>query len=184
VSTSPHPDGGPAIRLAAAEDALGWARFAARERARTYEAVMPTWFGPQAMAAAQESAPRLAAALAAPGERRYLLAEVDSEIVGVAEAGPAPAEWEVELGLLPSPAPQQLDLLYLRSDQHGTGLADRLLTAALVPGPVYLWLIDGNVRAERFYLRRGFRNLGESVSTGESWGNIPMHRMLRDGAAR
>lgn len=180
MSTSSHPAGGPVVRVALADDALAWATFAARERARTYASVMPAWFGPQALADAEDSAPQLAASLADPGEHRYLLAEVGSQIVGVAEAGPAPSSWEVDLGLLPEPAPQTLDLLYLHPDHQGTGLADRLLTAALVPGPVYLWLIDGNTRAERFYRRRGFRNLAESVSTGETWGDIPMHRMLRD----
>ncbi|MDI1459407.1 GNAT family N-acetyltransferase [Catellatospora sp. KI3] len=48
--------------------------------------------------------------------------------------------------------------LYVRSDRWGTGVADRLVEAALagLPQPeVRLWALTENVRALRFYARHG-----------------------------
>jgi diamine N-acetyltransferase len=175
----PDPLAGVVLRTPVLDDAMRWARFAATERARTYAAQMPPWFAAHELAQAERDA---AAWSSAPtddvGSR--LLAERSGEVVGVAETVSAPASWEVGLGLVPPPAPVLLELLYLHPDLHGTGLAARMLARVLPPGPVYLWLIDGNVRAERFYARRGFRSLDEQVSTGDTWGNIGMHRMVRD----
>lgn len=166
------------LREAGPGDALAWCVFVAREQGRTYAGVMPDWFAERALADAVESAGDVASEIA-EGRHRRIIASLDEEIVGVAAAGGAPAAWEVELGFLPPPAPQQLDRLYLHPDQHGTGLADRLLAAALRPGPAYLWLISGNERAERFYARHGFTALPEEVLAGDRWANVPMHRMVR-----
>lgn len=166
------------VRAATVDDAGPWARFVAVERARTYAGVMPPSFADQLLADVSISADQLTPQLA-DGDLRVVLAEADGVIVGAAEAGPAPAEWEVRLGLTPPPADVELHLLYVHPDHHGTGLADRLLAAALNPGPAYLWLIAGNVRAERFYARRGFTSLPERVPAGDSWGNVTMHRMVR-----
>ncbi|QUW18837.1 GNAT family N-acetyltransferase [Agrococcus sp. Marseille-Q4369] len=80
---------------------------------------------------------------------------------------------------LPSPADRELDRLYVAAEMHGTGLGAALFDAVVDERPHYLWLIDGNARAARFYERRGFEHLDEQVSTGPTWGGIPMHRMLR-----
>ena len=87
-------------------------------------------------------------------------------IVGVAATSTAPARWEVELGLVPPPADRELDRLYMAAEMHGTGLGAALLDAVVDERPLYLWLIDGNDRAARFYERRGFRHLEEEISTG------------------
>lgn len=139
---------------------------------------MPPSFAAQLLEHVPEAAERLQRQLA-EGELRFALAETDGVVVGAAEAGPAPAAWEIELGLVPPPADVELHLLYLHPDHHGTGLADRLMHAVLEPGPAYLWLIAGNARAERFYARRGFASLPEQVPAGDSWGNVTMHRMVR-----
>lgn len=169
----------PLVRSVAAGDAEPWVRFVAIERARTYAGAMPPSFAQRLLVEVPTAAAHLRDELTR-GVMRYALAELGGEIVGAAEAGPAPAEWEVELGFVPAPADVELHLLYLRPDHHGTGLADRLLSAVLDPGPAYLWLIAGNERAERFYLRRGFASLLEQVSAGDTWGNVTMHRMVRD----
>ena len=83
---------------------------------------------------------------------------------------------------MPPPAERELDRLYVHADMHGTGLGAVLFDAVVDERPHYLWLIDGNDRAARFYERRGFRHLDEQVSTGPTWGGIPMHRMVRAGA--
>ena len=54
------------------------------------------------------------------------------------------------------PVPVELTSLYLRSSYCGTGLADRLLSAAVGPDPAFLWVFAGNLRARRFYARHGF----------------------------
>lgn len=177
VHRSGRPDA--VVRSPLEADAHAWARFLAVEQARTYAGLMPSWFGESQLARVPEAALALARRIAAPEGWRGVLAERDGEIVGVAAAGPAPAAWEVELGLVPPPAEVQLDKIYVSPTEHGTGLADRLMAAVLDPGPAYLWLIDGNDRAHAFYARRGFTSLDEHVLAGESWGHVPMHRMLR-----
>lgn len=171
------------IRQTHPDDALAWCTFLAREQTRTYAGLMPATFGERRAELIESNAAGVAAGLTA-GSLRVAHAEVGGEIVGVVAAGPGPAAWEIEEGLLPAPAPQLLDRLYLHPDHHGTGLADRLMDAVLEPGPTYLWLIDGNTRAERFYTRRGFRSLDERFLTGESWGEVPMHRMVRSDSPR
>lgn len=58
------------------------------------------------------------------------------------------------------PAPRELWALNLDPAWHGTGLADRLLTAALPMGPAYLWVLEGNERAIAYYGKRGFTDTG------------------------
>jgi diamine N-acetyltransferase len=67
----------------------------------------------------------------------------------------------------------------VHADMHRTGLGAALFDAVVDDRAHYLWLIDGNERAAGFYERRGFRHLDERVSTGPTWGGIPMHRMVR-----
>jgi GNAT superfamily N-acetyltransferase len=50
----------------------------------------------------------------------------------------------------------ELMALYVRSSHYDTGLGHRLLVEALGDGPAYLWVLDGNARAVRFYERHGF----------------------------
>lgn len=169
----------PTIHPTGPEDAHAWCAFVAREQTRTYRDVMPPDFGTHRLAQVEADAVELAAEIAT-GRQRVVQAEVDGEIVGAAKAGRAPAAWEIAEGFVPVPADQQLDRLYLHPDHHGTGLADRLLAEVVLPGPVYLWLIHGNTRAERFYARRGFRMLPEDFVSGPTWGNVVMRRMLRD----
>lgn len=177
VVTRPHA---VSIRPTRPDDALAWCSFVAREQTRTYADVMPEDFGAHRLAVVEDNAAALAVEIGSADGHRVVHAELAGEIVGVAKAGPAPVAWEVSAGYVPPPAPQQLDRLYLHPDHHGTGLADRLLEAVVEPGPVYLWLIESNTRAERFYARRGFRMLPEQLLSGGTWGEVPMRRMLRD----
>jgi ribosomal protein S18 acetylase RimI-like enzyme len=50
----------------------------------------------------------------------------------------------------------ELMALYVRSSHYDTGLGHRLLETAIGDGPAYLWVLDGNARAIRFYERHGF----------------------------
>ncbi|NKY05579.1 GNAT family N-acetyltransferase [Cellulomonas hominis] len=167
------------MRPVGVADAQAWAAFLVAAQAHTYGPLAPEGFGERRLAEVDEAAEELTRLLADPAGWHGVLAERGGVVVAVAAAGPAPAPWEEDLGLVPPPTDTQLDKIYIDPTEHGTGLADRLLAAVLAPGPAYLWLIDGNERAERFYTRRGFVPLDEQIPAGESWGNIPMHRMVR-----
>ena len=82
------------------------------------------------------------------GTRAVWLAEDDGVIVGVASTDVAQDR--------EAPVPVQLMSLYLRSAYQGTGLADRLLDAAVGAQPAFLWVFADNLRARRFYARNGF----------------------------
>nr|WP_241429103.1 GNAT family N-acetyltransferase [Agrococcus sp. ARC_14] len=128
---------------------------------------------------AQANVVGLARAFGEPREAVRRIAWQGDRVVGIASTSTAPGRWEVELGLVPPPAERELDRLYVHADMHGTGLGAVLFDAVVDERPLYLWLIDGNSRAARFYERRGFRHQDEQVETGPTWGNIPMHRMVR-----
>lgn len=87
----------------------------------------------------------------AVGSSETLLAWAgDDTLVGFSSTGPGrddPAE-----GL----PPRELMALYVRAPVYGTGVGQALLTAAIGDADAYLWVLDGNERATRFYQRQGF----------------------------
>jgi len=82
------------------------------------------------------------------GTRAVWLAEDGGLVVGVASTDRV-VDPE-------APVPIQLMSLYLRSAYQGTGLAGRLLAAAIGSKPAFLWVFADNRRARRFYTRHGF----------------------------
>ena len=87
----------------------------------------------------------------ARGSSDTLLAWSDERLVGFASTGPgrdSPAD-----GL----PPLELMALYVRSEVYGAGAGHALCVAAIGRAPAYLWVLDGNERAIRFYERQGFR---------------------------
>lgn len=50
----------------------------------------------------------------------------------------------------------ELMALYVRADAYGSGVGHALMDAAIRDDPAYLWVLDGNLRAVRFYERHGF----------------------------
>jgi len=93
---------------------------------------------------------RWVAAVAEPAART-LIATIDERPVG---AACVTAGW--------------LDGLYVVPERWGTGLADELhgraleLVRALGSRSCKLWVLEDNVRARRFYERRGWRENGET----------------------
>ncbi|RYP85396.1 GNAT family N-acetyltransferase [Nocardioides guangzhouensis] len=77
-----------------------------------------------------------------------LLAVHDDEPVGFVTCGPARHE--------DAPLPFELYAVYVRAAWHGTGVAQALLDAGLGDRSAYLWVLEGNARARRFYARNGF----------------------------
>jgi RimJ/RimL family protein N-acetyltransferase len=45
----------------------------------------------------------------------------------------------------------------VRASAYGTGVGHALCEAAIGSDPAYLWVLDGNERAIRFYERQDFR---------------------------
>ena len=82
------------------------------------------------------------------GTRAVWLATDDGRVVGAASTN---AVRDTD-----PPATVELMSLYVRAAYHGTGLADRLLRAAVDAGPASLWVFAANLRARRFYARHGF----------------------------
>jgi ribosomal protein S18 acetylase RimI-like enzyme len=79
---------------------------------------------------------------------RIFVAALDSEIVGFASSGTPRDEDPVR--------PLQLFVLNVVASQYGTGLGQRLLETAVAQEPAYLWVAEGNLRAQRFYEKNGF----------------------------
>jgi GNAT superfamily N-acetyltransferase len=82
------------------------------------------------------------------GTRVVWLADDGGSVVGVASTDVTQDHT--------APVPVQLMSLYLRFAFQGTGLADRLLRAAVGAKPAFLWVFADNPRARRFYTRNGF----------------------------
>nr|WP_269433328.1 GNAT family N-acetyltransferase [Kocuria polaris] len=146
----------------------------------TYRPLFGDAFADRQQAAAGRTAGYDRALLADPHVRTLLAVDDDDgTALGLVSAGPAPAAWEGRAGVPAPLVPRQLFQLYVRRAVHGTGLGAALLEAALGPADAYLWIMDGNARAERFYAKHGFRALAESFPAGGPWAGQHMHRMLR-----
>ena len=115
--------------------------------------------------------------------RRHLVAHnLRRNLVGVACAGSRLQEWEQDVlpGWTPPPTEWNLAHLYTMPGTFGSGLGQALLDAVLPDRhPAYLWVFVANTRAVRFYERNGFVDDGFHPSTGPSWGDVEMLRMVR-----
>ena len=76
-----------------------------------------------------------------------LVACVDGRVVGWASAGPGRGD---------APRDRELEGIYVLATHHGSGAGQALLDAAVGTDPAFLWVADGNPRAEAFYRRNGF----------------------------
>jgi GNAT superfamily N-acetyltransferase len=100
----------------------------------------------------------------------------DGEIVGFVTVGPTRPNPTVG-----TPArDRELWSIYVRASEYGSGLADRLLEAAL-PGetPAELWVFRANDRARRYYSKRGFAPDGAHHTFGAGFGHQVEIRMVR-----
>ncbi|MFJ3029691.1 GNAT family N-acetyltransferase [Curtobacterium sp. NPDC087080] len=80
-----------------------------------------------------------------------LVATVDDTVAGWASAGPGRGE---------RPRDRELEGIYVLAEHHGSGAGQALLDAAIGAAPAFLWVADGNPRAEAFYRRNGFERDG------------------------
>jgi ribosomal protein S18 acetylase RimI-like enzyme len=80
-----------------------------------------------------------------------LVATIGEQVVGWASAGPGRGE---------RPRDRELEGIYVLAGHHGSGAGQALLDAAIGTAPAFLWVADGNPRAESFYRRNGFERDG------------------------
>lgn len=106
--------------------------------------------------------------------------ETDGEGVWLAEADGAPAGYAVAGGCkLPHPSVRpedgELKRIYLLNAAQGLGLGRMLFDTAMDwlgaarPGPQWIGVWSGNVKAQRFYERNGFAKVGEYEFPVGSW---------------
>ena len=105
------------------------------------------------------------------GSSDNLLAWSGDRLVGFSSTGPGRDDPDDGL------PPLELMALYVRAATYGTGVGFALLEAAIGRADTYLWVLDGNERAIRFYERQGFGFDG--VTKPEDVGLE--HRMVRRG---
>jgi GNAT superfamily N-acetyltransferase len=86
----------------------------------------------------------------AVGSSDNLLAWSDDQLVGFSSTGSG-------RDADPDLPPLELMGLYVRSSVYDQGVGFALLNAAIGDADAYLWVLDGNARAIRFYERQGFR---------------------------
>lgn len=80
-----------------------------------------------------------------------LVATIGEQVVGWASAGPGRGE---------RPRDRELEGIYVLAGHHGSGAGQALLDAAIGTAPAFLWVADGNPRAESFYRRNSFERDG------------------------
>ncbi len=163
------------IRPATADDAEAYARTHVAGLHETYEHIMPPAYHEYYDAELPAMIARRRAAFEEaegnPGSARSWLAfDDEGEPVAIATSGRGRDEDRPDF---------ELHHIYTLRSTHGTGLGQRLLDTAIGTRAAYLWILDGNPRAERFYLRNGFRPDGTSMLCGPTWHHRPMFRMDR-----
>jgi putative acetyltransferase len=128
----------------------GEARLLAEMQERASIAAFAHIFPPEYPYPREDVRRRWEDALAEPAAR-VILAEVEGDAVGVALVRP---DW--------------LDGLYIAPEQWGKGVAGLLhanaldLVRAFGSDRCRLWVLEDNLRARRFYERRGWRENGET----------------------
>ncbi|MEU5012061.1 GNAT family N-acetyltransferase [Streptomyces sp. NPDC021749] len=117
-----------------------------------------------------------------------LVAESAGEVVGWTSVGPA-RDPDVAPGAeeLPAPRPTagELFALYVAPERIGTGVGRALMTAGLDVArqsgyrALYLWVVRGNTRAQRFYERAGFVPDGAEEAYEVGGSSVPELRYRR-----
>jgi GNAT superfamily N-acetyltransferase len=104
----------------------------------------------------------------------WWIARDDLGIVALATSGP-PRDDD-------APVPLELYAINVLRRAHGTGLAADLMTHTIGDRPAYLWVLEGNSRAEAFYRRHGF--VDDGIRKPEPDTGVLEMRMVRPSRAR
>ncbi|MEO7061496.1 MAG: GNAT family N-acetyltransferase [Lapillicoccus sp.] len=163
------PEDRYAVRPMRGEDAAAAGEVHVRVWRETYAADLPAVFLAALDPAVSAERIRMRVEVDDPETRVLVAVDEEGEVVGMATAGvtrdkDAPTAWE-------------LYSINTIGEVHGSGLADRLLAAAVGSRPVSLWVLETNARAQAFYRRQGFVADG-STKVHEASGR-PEVRMVR-----
>jgi GNAT superfamily N-acetyltransferase len=169
--TEPEP---VRIRPARVDDAEALGRCHLECWRETYTGMVDGTALAAALAAFDERVERWRQILAGP-PHGTVLAVAGKEVVGFAAAGPPQDD---DLDLDPDLA-MELYALYVRRARWGTGLAARLLAAAVGEAPSPLWVLRDNGRARSFYARHGY--LPDGSQKQDQLFDAPAIRMVRPG---
>lgn len=153
----------PGLRLARADDAAALAALKLATFRETFLDRFAIPYPPADLAAfeaEQYAVGKVAAELAASDHQSWVI-ERDGTLVGYAHAGPCKLPHPEAL-----PGATELYQLYLRNEIQGGGLGSALLDHVLAvlekqPGPIWLGVWSGNMRAQQLYARRGFVHVGD-----------------------
>jgi GNAT superfamily N-acetyltransferase len=170
----------PRVRPALVEDAVAIGRCHVRAWQAGYRGQMPddllegldealrgeSWRG--ALEAGQQAGHEPGTAELAGMHSRVLVVEDDEgEVRGVASVGPPRDPLDGAAADAGAEAVGELWMINLEPDAWGLGLATALLAGAVEElrrlgyGKAYLWVLEGNGRARRFYEREGWETRGE-----------------------
>lgn len=163
---------GPTIRLATPDDVDALARLKLETFRQTFLEDFAVPYPPADLAVFEADAygrDHVAGELADDARRTWVAAS-DGELLGYVHVGPTK---------LPHPeaAPHHGELyqLYVRREAQGMKLGGRLLALALdhltaqLPGPIWLGVWSGNLRAQAIYAACGFSKVGEYQFPVGAW---------------
>lgn len=159
------------IRRATVSDAEAYARTHIAALHETYAHIMPREFHDHYDADLPNIIERRRLSLANNDDGASWLAfDASGAPVGIASSGPGRDEDRPDF---------ELHRIYTLASTHGSGLGQELLDTAIGASPAYLWILNNNPRAERFYRRNGFVPDGTEMLCGPVWHHKPMFRMHR-----
>ncbi|WP_374010809.1 N-acetyltransferase family protein [Leifsonia sp. LS-T14] len=141
------------VRPATVDDAAGIAHVHVTAWREAYAGRMPADF---LASLDEERRARGWVTILVDGTTDAFVAERDGTIIGWATAGPGRDD--------DAPRARELEGLYVLAAAYGTGAGQLLLDAAIGDAPAYLWVMDGNARAESFYRRNGFTPDGATIT--------------------
>jgi GNAT superfamily N-acetyltransferase len=153
------------LRLAQPDDALAVARVHVRSWQSAYRSLLPDDYLEQLRP--EDRAEKYDFATIDPQKPRTIVAEEDGHILGFATTAPSRDSETADHG--------ELYALYVDPTQWGCGIGVALLAAARAHlaqagfRNAILWVLDGNLRAERFYQRDGWASDG-AHRTDTVWG--------------
>lgn len=162
-----RPKGASSVRRALVEDAPGIAAVHVQAWRETYAGLLPSEF-----LEGLDVAPRTERWSTIISETTDVWVALDGErIIGWLSAGPGR---DVD-----APRPRELEGIYVLADHYGTGAGQALLDAGLGDAASYLWIADGNPRAEHFYVKNGFARDGAAKVERIGGVDLAVVRMVR-----
>jgi ribosomal protein S18 acetylase RimI-like enzyme len=148
-------DAGYRVRVMEVQDAVRVAEVHVRTWQQAYAALMPTdYLAGLELGRFTASWGERLAERPSPEVKHLVGVHPSGDVVGIASAGATRDE--------DTPARLELFQINVLASEHGSGLADLMMTELVGDRPASLWVLEGNERARGFYTRHGFRPDGAS----------------------